>query len=121
MRAIALAALLLSACGAEEAPPTEPDGTYTVRGQIMEMGEHNLAIHHESIPDFTNREGEVSGMDSMTMMFWRPESVAVEGIEVGDPVELTFDVRWSGDHTLTISAIDELPAGTELELTADHH
>ena len=121
MRSIAIAALLLLACGGEEEAPTEPDGTYTVRGEISEMGERNLAIHHEAIPDFTNREGEVSGMDSMTMMFHRPESVSLDGIAVGDPVELTFDVRWSGDHTLTITALDELPEGTELELSADHH
>jgi len=121
MRAIATAALLLFACGAEETSPTEPDGTYEVRGRIMEMGERNLAIHHEAIPDFTNREGEVSGMDSMTMMFHRPESIALDGIEVGDPVQLTFEVRWSGDHTLTITALQKLPDDTELELSASHH
>lgn len=124
MRSLTLSALalvlVLVACGGGEPPAPEPDGSYTVRGRIMEVGESSVAIHHEAIPDFTNREGEVSGMDSMTMMFHRPESVPLAA-EVGDAVELTFDVRWSGDHTLTITRIGALEEGVELELSAPHH
>lgn len=123
MRALLLPLVLgLLACGDDGgAAVTEPDGTYTVRGVIQEMGESSIAIHHETIEDFANRDGDVVGMDSMTMMFHRPADVSVEGIENGDPVEVTFDVRWNGDHTLTLTALRELPAGTELELSAGHH
>lgn len=119
--AFALLFALVACDGAEPAEPTSPDGTYTVRGQVGDVGETSLAVHHEAIPEFVNREGEPSGMASMSMMFHRPASVPIEGIETGDLVELTFDVRWNGDHTLTLTAIEELPEDTVLELGEPHH
>lgn len=116
--------LTLAACGGEEQPAaatTPADGTYTVRGQVGDVGEESLVIHHEAIPEFVNREGEPSGMASMSMAFHRPDSVSIEGIESGDKVELTFEVRWQGEHTLALSAIEELPEDTVLDLSADHH
>ena len=40
----------------------------------------------------------------------------MSGISVGDPVELTFDVRWGGDHPMSIREIRALPADTALQL-----
>lgn len=122
MSRVAFALLFaLVACDSDEpAESTPPDGTYTVRGEVRDVGPTSIAIHHEAIPEFVNREGEPSGMASMSMMFHRPESLAIDGIETGDPVELTFDVRWNGDHTLTLTAIEELPADTVLEISDPH-
>ena len=118
LRLLFLAGSLL-ACDADDAP-AGPDGVYTTRGRVEGVGRTALAIRHEAIPTFRDREGQVSGMGSMAMRFFYPEGLDLEGIEEGDPVELTFEVHWSVEHTLLITAIDELPAETELELAADH-
>lgn len=75
----------------------------------------NLRIRHEAIDDFRSIDGEVVGMDSMTMPFPLAEGVTLAGIEVGDPVAFTLEVEWDGDLPYRISRIEELPAGTELE------
>ncbi len=118
-----LFALLSSACAPEpqEAEPaTEPDQVYTVRGEIAGVpqgpGElRQLRVRHESVPDFVDSQGEVVGMASMTMPFPVAESVDVDDLEPGDKVEMTFEVRWSGDRPLRVVEVEELPADTVLD------
>ena len=122
------AALLLAlgfvACDETPAPPPPADATYQVRGRIEYLGEQRVAVHHEAIDEFVGADGEQVGMRSMTMDFVLADGVDVTGLEDGDPVALTFEVRWSGGDRLTATALEELPADTELEiadvLPADH-
>jgi hypothetical protein len=121
---ILLAALLLSvgalATACDETPTSEglgpADQRYTVHGRVTALRDDEIAVAHEAIPSFVGQTGETVGMEAMTMTFRRAPSLSTEGIAVGDPVELTFEVRWRGDQRLTASAIRELPADTVLEL-----
>lgn len=121
-----LAALVASGCrpeGSAEAPEAEPaaepDQTYTVRGEVLAVpearAERQLRVRHEAIPDFVGFDGEVVGMASMAMPFPLEQGVSLDGVEAGDAVELTFEVRWDGSPPLRIVALRPLPPGTELD------
>lgn len=126
--ALALAAAFAAGCGPDEPgggaraePATPPDGIYTVRAEVVALpdpkrtDDRQLRVRHEAVPDFVGFEGEVVGMASMAMPFPLAEGLELEGIEAGDPVEMTFEVRWEGAAPLRIVALRELPAGTELD------
>ncbi|MFW5921641.1 MAG: copper-binding protein [Polyangiales bacterium] len=112
--------LLLATTGCdEEADLGEPDHTYTTRGSIEKMpsdvpGEE-IHIKHEAIDDFVNREGEVEGMNAMTMPFSPAEDVDTSKLSAGDKIRFDFEVRWDARPMLRIVSVDELPADTELE------
>lgn len=114
------AALLLGmGCGKAPLPPA--DQTYTVRGVIDALPDpsdkrREYLIEHAAIPEFKNNRGETVGMDTMTMPFPMAPDVDVSGLAVGDPVELTFEVRWTGDTKLQVTKLQELPAGTIVEM-----
>jgi len=82
-------------------PPTSavPAMVYTVNGRIEQLPDtavkgSMLQVHHEDIPGFVSREGKVVGMNAMTMPFPPAPGVSLQGLSVGDEVELTFEVRW---------------------------
>jgi hypothetical protein len=115
-------------CGAEggraaarDEPATPPDGTYTVRAVVVAVPEpereddRQLRVRHEAIPDFVGFDGEVVGMASMTMPFPAAAGVDLEGVAVGDLVEMTFEVRWEGSPPLRIIELRDLPPGSELD------
>lgn len=129
-----LPALLVAAllgCGgderapAEEEPATPPDQSYSVRGEVVALpdarrpDDRQLRVRHESIPDFVGFEGEVVGMASMSMPFPLAADVDLEGVEPGDPVEMTFEVRWEGSPPIRIVELRELPPGTELDFETE--
>ncbi|MFO7652748.1 MAG: copper-binding protein [Candidatus Krumholzibacteriia bacterium] len=131
-------ALILAACGGEgeddratmqadahdtgdarvtdhgDGPMTE---VYTVRGIVERLpeegGDRSVYIRHQAIPEYRDDTGEVVGMDSMTMPFPVADSVSLDGLEPGDPVEFTFEVSYQPSR-YEITAIEELPAGTEV-------
>jgi Cu/Ag efflux protein CusF len=115
---LALAALAAAGCGGGETL-SPPDATYTVRGQVLDVPHQaggDLTVHHEAVPDFRDRQGKPSVMDSMSMPFTVAKDVSLAGIAPGDKVELTFEVRWEGDPTLRAVEVVELPEGTRLDL-----
>lgn len=106
-------------CGKAE-KSTPPEATYTVRGIVEELPapasqQPEFLVQHEAIDDFVNTEGKVVGMNAMTMKFPLAQGLTYEGIEVGDPVQLTFELRYRSNPRFQTIAIEELPAGTELE------
>ena len=123
-----VAAVLLAACGGGTADEAAADGaetvaiqTYEVRGVVVRLldPERPLAgitIRHVAIEDFVSIDGEVVGMDSMSMGFPVSEGVDLAGIEEGDPVAFTLEVEWDGQPPYRISRLAELPAGTGLDL-----
>jgi len=99
---------------------------YTVRGVISKLPtidspDPSVYIRHAPIPGYKNEDGEVVGMAAMTMPFPVAEGVSTEGLQVGDPVEFTFTMRWKPTGHYEIVAIDELPAGTEIDFDAPMH
>lgn len=125
MMTMALAATLaLAACGGgggDQQQAADEPGTdrYTVRGQVVrlpqETGDTAMYIRHAEIPDYKNEDGEVVGMMAMTMPFPVGEGVSIEGLAPGDPVEFTFTVRYKPTGRYEIVAIEELPAGTDVD------
>ena len=123
--AAAIALVVTSACHREkpadtQAPGRTPaDASYRSRGVVYQLpaapgGE--LVVFHEALPEFVDRKGELSGMDSMAMPFAVSEEVSLDGVEKGDKVELAFEVRWKGAPTLVITELRELAPDTELKL-----
>jgi Cu/Ag efflux protein CusF len=94
---------------------------YEVRGQVSSVPDpgdplSNLVIRHEAIDGFVGMDGEVVGMDSMSMPFPVAEDVDLAGLEAGDKVSFTFVVDWDGDPAYQVTRIEELPADTAIEL-----
>ncbi len=110
----------------------EGASVYHVRGEIVQLPSDgppptDLRIHHERIPDFIGKDGEVfvnsdgvTGMKAMTMVF--PElgpGVSLEGLKPGDKIAFELKVKWletpSGKTPRwLVSAIEPLPGSTQL-------
>lgn len=130
--AVLAAVVLLMGCGQsglQQAAPAGPSQSYTLRGRVVGVPSaarpfDDLEIHHEAIPDYANRDGEVyvsskgvRGMSSMVMGFPVAQGVSLEGIAPGDPVEFTFVVTWGEDYpSYEVTKIAKLPSDTELQL-----
>jgi hypothetical protein len=114
----------LGGCGGGEpqpAPEAPPDATYTVRGLVRQLpgtAGRELVVFHEAIPEFVDRKGERSGMDSMPMPFGVTPDLDLAAIAEGDKVEMTFELRWQDPQPLRVVELVELPADTELRVGA---
>ena len=115
--------LLLAACGSGdgggEAAGTSEVHVYQVRGVIKELpdpetGAGRLLIRHEAIPDLVGQSGEVEGMEAMTMPFPVDSEVDLAGLSVGDTVSFELRVEWAADRPVAVTAMEKLPADTEL-------
>ena len=125
MRASAwlLGPLLLTAiaCGGRPAPESPGDEltTYSVRGLVRTAPTPERAlilVYHEAIPEFADANGNVVGMDSMTMPFDLAEGVKTQGIKAGDKIRFDLEVDWSLRVPGRVTAVEQLPPETELEL-----
>jgi len=120
-RALLLAGLwLLAGCSREQAPEH-----YATRGLVRARegsgAELRLAIHHEALATFRDREGQRAPMSSMTMLFGLAKELERAAPEAGTKLAFEFEVRWDERPTLQITRLRELPSETELALTSDHH
>lgn len=138
---MALCLLVSPGCGGG-ADHSEPDAPaeasadtlveYTVRGRVTQLPggpEHparEFMVRHEAIPEFRSSMAPTStkmGMMSMEMAFPLGEGVGLDGIGVGDAIELMFETaydaetgRLKGYHVETIRT---LPADTVLEIAGE--
>lgn len=67
--------------------------TYQVTGTVRAMpgngrAPNELLVKHDPIPQYRDRGGNIVGMKAMTMPFYLAEGVSLEGIELGDAVEM---------------------------------
>ena len=90
-------------------------GVYSVRAMVVALPVDGggITLKHEAIPMFVDIKGDIVGMQPMQMAFPLGEGVSIEGIEVGDKVEFTFEVDW--DPGFFIVSISTLPDETELD------
>ncbi len=96
---------------------------YTVRGVLRSLPEPEserpeILVRHEAIDDFVGVNGEVVGMDSMSMPFPLASGLDLTGIAPGDKVMLRLEVDWSADEPARVTAIDKLDPESELEFRA---
>ena len=110
--------LLLSLAGCDSAPDYEY--TYTVRAIVLSLPGDRVTqefiVHHETIPDYRSINGSI-GMNEMAMPIPVPDRSVLEGIAVGDKIELTFGERFEPDHKMGVTAIKKLPPDTKLNLS----
>ena len=67
--------------------------TYQVTGTVRAMpgngrAPNELLVKHDPIPQYRDRAGNIVGMKAMTMPFYIAEGVSLEGIELGDAIEM---------------------------------
>ena len=92
---------------------------YTVRGRVAQMPEtgnpaSGFVLAHQAIDDFVDRQGEVVGMDPMTMSFPLGSGVSLQGLAVNDVVDFTLHVDWSAAPPIHLTRLHKLPPGTPL-------
>lgn len=97
----------------------EPDAHYTTRGVVEQLPAKDnrlsdFVVHHEPIDHFKAFNG-TTGMDSMSMPFPLNKSLSLDGLAIGDKVEVEF-VVWStpGHRGFEARKITKLPPETEL-------
>jgi len=91
---------------------------YTLRGEVTALPDGTdparIYVLHEAIPTF-RMDGEIVGMDSMTMPFALAPDVTAEGLEVGTKVELDWEISEDAPAGVVVR-LEALPADTVLEL-----
>lgn len=103
---------------------TKPDATYVVRGKIIDLPDparatSEFVVHHEAIDNFVNAQtNQVVGMGSMEMPFPLAKDVKLEGLQVGDVVEITFEDFYKPSRKYQVIKVTKLPAETALEFRA---
>ncbi len=106
---------LVAGCG-PAVPPA--DQVYTVRGVIKQLPEegkpaNSLMIMHEPIENFVRSDGKL-GMNTMTMPFPPAKGLSLEGLAIGDIVEVVWEVRKSAEPRSQVTSIKKLAPDTEL-------
>lgn len=93
---------------------------YTVRGIVItlpgEKATEEFIVHHEELPEYISINGS-KGMREMAMPIPVPDRSVLEGIKVGDKVELVFGENLRGNRGMGVISIKKLPADTALNLS----
>ena len=120
--ATAALALLSAVAGSGHAwatPQAErerPVKRYTIRAEVVRLPERpggEVVLRHEAVDDFTDMDGAVVGMDSMTMPFPLARGAWPEGVKVGDKLEALLVVDWEKGFQV-LERITRLPPATAL-------
>ena len=69
-------------------------------------------VHHEAIPAFIGHNGASAPMPEMTMGFPTAPGVSLDNLEIGDKIELRFEVTRGQGYQAT----DIAPLASDLEL-----
>ncbi len=95
--------------------------TYTLRAEVVQLPSPTapeVLLRHEAIDGWRTRDGDVVGMDPMTMGFPAKPGLDLKQIAVGDLVEAVLEVDWNSRPAIHISWIADLPAGSKLDFRA---
>jgi Cu/Ag efflux protein CusF len=114
---LAVALVALGACGGGTPPPPPGNADYEARGEIAKLPDATspqIWIRHEAIADFRNEQGEVVGMESMTMPFSVAPDLSLEGFAPGDRIGFRLEMRWGDRAAASVARIEKLPEGTRL-------
>lgn len=115
--------LVLLLIGCDDAPVYEH--VYTTRGIVhslpSDMAYHEFMVHHEEIPEYVSITGSI-GMNEMVMPIPVPDRSVLDGIAVGDKIELVFGELFKEDDdgfptsVMGVISITKLPDDTVLRL-----
>lgn len=108
---VALSTIPLASCSKEV-------HTYTLHAEVVQLPTSTspeVLLRHEAIDGWRTRDGEVVGMDPMTMGFPPKPGLDLGQITPGDLVEAVLEVDWDARPPIHISWIADLPAGSKLD------
>ena len=119
---LAVGVLFGAGCTQEQGDPTAAyEHVYTVRGRVVQLPDGSRGsgfyAQHEAIPDYVSASGSI-GMVSMTMSFTIVDDAVLEGIAVGDIVEIVYGESSTPVKQGVIS-IEKLPSDTVLDFGED--
>ncbi len=104
----------------EGATPSPSSRRYPVRAEVVRLPEpgaplRELVLRHEAIPDFVGQDGRAVGMEAMVMPLEVARSLPLDGVRVGDKVEIVLEVDWSRPSYRVVQ-LRPLPSSTILDL-----
>jgi Cu/Ag efflux protein CusF len=83
--------------------------SYTAKGLPGNgRASNEIIVKHEPIPNYRDEAGNVVGMMAMTMPFYLAEATKIEGINVGDSIELIVEQRLKPKFSEQVVAVKKL-------------
>jgi Cu/Ag efflux protein CusF len=87
--------------------------SYTAKGVVKALpgngrASNEIIVKHEPIPNYRDEAGNVVGMMAMTMPFYLAEATKIEGINVGDSIELIVEQRLKPKFSEQVVAVKKL-------------
>ena len=84
--------------------------SYSVRGVVKALpgngrASNEIIVKHEAIPNYRDEAGNIVGMSAMTMPFYLAKTTKLDGISVGDPVEMKVEQRLKPSFTEEVVSI----------------
>ena len=84
--------------------------SYSVKGVVKALpgngrASNEIIVKHEAIPDYRDEAGNIVGMMAMTMPFYLAKTTKIEGIAVGDAVEMAVEQRLKPSFTEEVISI----------------
>ncbi len=104
--AVVASVLLLWAASAQAEAPY----SFQVKGVLRGLpgdgrAANEILVKHEEIPEYRDSSGKVVGMMAMTMPFYLAPKVSLEGLHVGDKVELVVEQRLEPKYSEQVTKI----------------
>lgn len=98
------------------------DHVYIVRGRVLKLPDGSIDdgfyAYHEPIPDYVSMNGK-RGMPAMAMPFAVPDPTVLDGLAVGDVVEIEYGETFEPKVKQGVISITKLPADTVLSFDAE--
>jgi Cu/Ag efflux protein CusF len=113
-----LIALLVVVCGVAPLTVSEASAqevySYSVTGVVKALpgngrAANEIIVKHDPIPNYRDEAGNVVGMAAMTMPFYLSAQASIEGIQVGDSIELTVEQRLKPKFSESVVALHKRP------------
>jgi hypothetical protein len=98
---------------------------YTLRGEVISVPQTDkpgteFIVKHEPIDNFRDASGQVVGMSSMGMPFTPGKGLSLEGIKLGDKIEMGWVVQWKPEAKEFVESVRRLPIETQLRFGEAH-
>ncbi|MDB4986701.1 MAG: hypothetical protein JWN04_1879 [Myxococcaceae bacterium] len=115
---LGLALVLAAGCEREHVARYSSRGV--VRGHEGVGDDARVAIQHEEIPRFEDRDGKTAPMHSMTMIFGLAKALQTRSFTPGTKLSFDFQVRWASAPFLVVTRVAPLAETTPLKLSDAH-
>ena len=92
--------------------------SFTVKGVIKALpgngrAANEILVKHEPIPNYRDEAGNVVGMMAMTMPFYLADVKTLEGLAVGDSVEMLIEQHLKPKFSENVVSIKRVSSATK--------